>query len=67
MDQFDTLDEEHQKKNVLRELYTLTDEYNQYIRNMDARLDIVLSKMEKLNENGNVWGVVGNRRRSDKR
>lgn len=35
---------------LLKELYELNDEYNEFVASMDKKLDRVLSKMEVLSE-----------------
>lgn len=43
-------EEEVRKEKLLQELYTLNDEYNDFVVKMDKKLDSVLSKMETLHE-----------------
>jgi len=50
MAQFKMIKEEEQKEKLLEELYTLNDEYNQFVKKMDKRLDLIISKTENLNE-----------------
>ena len=55
MAQFIDIEEEEVKKQrLLQELYTLNDEYNEFVRRMDRKLDIILSKVESLHESETV-------------
>lgn len=38
------------KEEVLSELYVLVDEYNQFVVDMDRRFDLLISRLEKLND-----------------
>jgi len=49
------IDEDSKKKEkLLEELYKLNDEYNTFVRYMDTKLDMVISKVESLNESENI-------------
>lgn len=37
---------------ILKDVYELVDEYNQFIRNTDKRFDKIILRMESLIENG---------------
>ena len=51
MAHFNIIEEnEEEKEKLLEQLYTLNDEYNQFVKSMDKKFDVVLSKMECLNE-----------------
>ena len=55
MAQFNTIDEEQQQKEkLLQELYKLNDDYNDFVKSMDKKLDIVLSKVESLHAETSV-------------
>jgi hypothetical protein len=43
---------QREKVQLLEEVYSLTDEYNKFIKNTDKRMDRILSRMEALVEDG---------------
>jgi hypothetical protein len=43
---------QQEKQQLLEEVYSLTDEYNKFVKGMDKRMDRVLSRMEALVEDG---------------
>jgi len=54
MAQFNIDEEEVKKEKLLEELYKLNDEYNNFVQYMDKKLDVVISKVESLNEDTRI-------------